>query len=117
MDAELLGYLADSHPFSDDGQDGVITLFHLAELPEHRATSCAGTQVGRARCRTSTEYVSGITRTRVGDHPETKCRASPGTTHFIGGPPGSRSRHLGIKRAIRIVRSIRPSPSHQLRSG
>ena len=37
---KLLGYLGDSHSFSDDGQDGVITLFHLAELPEHWATSC-----------------------------------------------------------------------------
>jgi len=41
MHAELLGYLGDSHPLSDDRQDGVITLFHLAELPEHSATSCA----------------------------------------------------------------------------
>lgn len=41
MHAALLGYLGDSHPFSDDGQDGVITLFHLVELPEHSATSCA----------------------------------------------------------------------------
>ena len=40
MHAEVLGYLGDSRPFSDDGQDGVITLFLLAELPEHWATSC-----------------------------------------------------------------------------
>ena len=57
---------------SDDGQDCVITLFHLAELPEHSATSCAKAQVGGARCRVSTEHVSGITRTRVGDHPNRK---------------------------------------------
>ena len=38
MHAELLGYHADPRPFSDDGQDGVISLFHLAELPEYSAS-------------------------------------------------------------------------------
>jgi hypothetical protein len=42
MHAELLGYHADPHPFSDDGQDGVISLFHLAELPEYSASPASG---------------------------------------------------------------------------
>jgi hypothetical protein len=41
VNTELLGYLGDSHPVPDDCQDGVISLFHLAELPEHSATSRA----------------------------------------------------------------------------
>ncbi len=65
MHAELLGHLGDPHPFSDDGQDGVVT------------------------------------------------RNNKGSR----GPPGSRSRHLGIKRAIQIVQEIEPSLLDQLRSG
>ncbi|MGA8679370.1 MAG: hypothetical protein WB592_02745 [Acidimicrobiales bacterium] len=33
----LLGHLCDPHAVPDDCQDGVMTLFHLAELPEHSA--------------------------------------------------------------------------------
>ncbi len=39
MHAALLGHFADPRPISDDGQDGVMTLFHLAELHKHSATS------------------------------------------------------------------------------
>jgi hypothetical protein len=38
MHAERLGFLADAHPFSDDGQGGVITLSELAQLPEPRTS-------------------------------------------------------------------------------
>jgi hypothetical protein len=41
--------------------------------------------------------VSGITRTRVGDHPKRKCRASPGTTEFVVGRPGLDPGTLGLK--------------------
>src|ERR1700759_616257 len=78
MHAELLGYLSDPHPFSDDGQDGVITLFHLAELPEHWPPPASGCRlVGQGvgyqpnTCRGSPEHASEISRIRnVGVHPE-----------------------------------------------
>jgi hypothetical protein len=82
MHAELLGYLFERDPFSD----GLITLFHLPELPENLATSLAWMQlVGQG----------------VGYQPNTR-RGSPGEqmsgfTRNYTRPPGSRSRHLGIQ--------------------
>jgi hypothetical protein len=49
---------------SDHGQDGVVTLFHLAELHEHSATSSA-----RERAQDGGARLSSINRYGVTDHP------------------------------------------------
>ena len=41
---ELLGHLCHSEAIFDDAHDGVVTLFHFAELPEHLGRSPPSTR-------------------------------------------------------------------------
>ena|GEM_PF-3624109 len=59
-------HFGDRKAVSLDGEDGVITLFHLAELLEHSATSLRDlAQIGGARCRVSTEHEMSLINRRI----------------------------------------------------
>src|SRR5438128_6123971 len=71
MHTELLGDLRDAHHVADHGDDGVIALFHLAELLEHwpppageRRVAGQGVGYQPHTCRASPEHVSELSRRR-----------------------------------------------------
>jgi hypothetical protein len=53
--------------------------------------------------RGSTEHMSGITRTSVGNHPNTKRRQSTELTQSLRAPPRIRTENLRIKKGLLSV--------------
>ncbi len=87
--SETLGHLRHPHAIADDGQHGVVTLLHLAQLHEHSATfRPLGQMVGT--CRTSTEHASAITRLRSDGHHQEQ-------HNHTRAPRGIRTPNLRIK--------------------
>src|SRR5438105_9156593 len=98
-DPELRRHLADCQAVSDDRHDGVVTLFHSAELPEHSGHLLVleETRPVAPRCQASAVTASHISRYAVPHQALLECSRSGVMAQWAGGPPGARTGTLRLK--------------------